>query len=156
PAAAPEPMTPAHEAMEVADGSSTAIVPTLTDLLEEQEDRASAVAVEPGPSIDDAEIEVEFGADELGAAAPREAVRVEEPQALVASASPAAFDVAALRPELPPDTVATPEPEFVPAPAPALPPGREPQVQERQEFARVDAELLDNLLNNAGEVSIFR
>jgi chemosensory pili system protein ChpA (sensor histidine kinase/response regulator) len=39
----------------------------------------------------------------------------------------------------------------------ALPPGREPQPQqERHEFARVDAELLDTLLNNAGEVSIFR
>ncbi len=38
-----------------------------------------------------------------------------------------------------------------------LPPGREPQQQqERQEFARVDADLLDTLLNNAGEVSIFR
>jgi chemosensory pili system protein ChpA (sensor histidine kinase/response regulator) len=42
------------------------------------------------------------------------------------------------------------------AAAPALP-GREPVVTaERQELARVDAELLDGLLNNAGEVSIFR
>jgi len=40
--------------------------------------------------------------------------------------------------------------------APALP-GREPVVAaERQELARVDADLLDELLNNAGEVSIFR
>ncbi len=39
----------------------------------------------------------------------------------------------------------------------ALPPGREPQATaERQELARVDADLLDTLLNNAGEVSIFR
>ena len=39
----------------------------------------------------------------------------------------------------------------------ALPPGREPQpAAERQELARVDADLLDTLLNNAGEVSIFR
>jgi chemosensory pili system protein ChpA (sensor histidine kinase/response regulator) len=38
-----------------------------------------------------------------------------------------------------------------------LPPGREPaQAPERQELARVDAELLDGLLNSAGEVSIFR
>lgn len=38
-----------------------------------------------------------------------------------------------------------------------LPPGREPQpAAERQEMARVDADLLDTLLNNAGEVSIFR
>jgi chemosensory pili system protein ChpA (sensor histidine kinase/response regulator) len=41
-------------------------------------------------------------------------------------------------------------------PAPVLP-GREPVAPaERSELARVDAELLDGLLNNAGEVSIFR
>ncbi|HEU4531357.1 MAG TPA: response regulator, partial [Steroidobacteraceae bacterium] len=46
------------------------------------------------------------------------------------------------------------EPGVLPA---ALPPGREPQAApERQEMARVDADLLDTLLNNAGEVSIFR
>ncbi len=38
-----------------------------------------------------------------------------------------------------------------------MPPGREPQGREdRQELARVDAELLDSLLNSAGEVSIHR
>jgi chemosensory pili system protein ChpA (sensor histidine kinase/response regulator) len=38
-----------------------------------------------------------------------------------------------------------------------MPPGREPQAREdRQELARVDAELLDSLLNSAGEVSIHR
>ncbi len=66
----------------------------------------------------------------------------------------AALDVATLAPELPPD--AEQEEASVEPQAPALP-GRERQVQqERQEFARVDADLLDNLLNNAGEVSIFR
>ena len=58
-----------------------------------------------------------------------------------------------------------PLPEFQPvepmveSPAGMAPmlPGREPpQPAERQELARVDAELLDDLLNNAGEVSIFR
>jgi chemosensory pili system protein ChpA (sensor histidine kinase/response regulator) len=39
----------------------------------------------------------------------------------------------------------------------AVPPGREPSVQaERSEMARVDAELLNQLLNQAGEVSIAR
>ncbi len=38
----------------------------------------------------------------------------------------------------------------------ALPPGRTHAAPERGEVARVDAELLDNLLNNAGEVSILR
>ena len=83
-----------------------------------------------------AEIEVEFGTDELAAAAPVES--------------------APLQNERPPGIMQTSEPAPEPVPAPALPPGREPQVQERQEFARVDADLLDNLLNNAGEVSIFR
>ncbi|MGI9245451.1 MAG: chemotaxis protein CheA, partial [Steroidobacteraceae bacterium] len=42
-------------------------------------------------------------------------------------------------------------------PAPPVLPGREPVAPlERAELARVDAELLDELLNNAGEVSIFR
>ncbi len=43
-----------------------------------------------------------------------------------------------------------------PVPAAALPPGREPVAADRQELARVDADLLDQLLNNAGEVSIGR
>jgi len=47
-------------------------------------------------------------------------------------------------------------PSMVPAEAPVLP-GREPTAPaERHELARVAAELLDELLNNAGEVSIFR
>jgi chemosensory pili system protein ChpA (sensor histidine kinase/response regulator) len=57
----------------------------------------------------------------------------------------------------------SPSPSSTPAlsstptlPAP-LPPGREPVVAtERVEMARVSAELLDQLLNNAGEVSIGR
>src|SRR5258708_4251634 len=39
--------------------------------------------------------------------------------------------------------------------APVLP-GRESAPVERVEMARVDADLLDTMLNNAGEVSIFR
>ncbi|MDH4105753.1 MAG: Hpt domain-containing protein, partial [Gammaproteobacteria bacterium] len=59
--------------------------------------------------------------------------------------------------------VVPPMPAYEPAgqeiAASALPvlPGREPVAPaERAELARVDAELLDELLNNAGEVSIFR
>jgi chemosensory pili system protein ChpA (sensor histidine kinase/response regulator) len=45
----------------------------------------------------------------------------------------------------------------LPAAPALLPPGREPVVAaERVEMARVSAELLDTLLNNAGEVSIAR
>jgi chemosensory pili system protein ChpA (sensor histidine kinase/response regulator) len=75
-----------------------------------------------------------------------------ESQAAAGETAPVAgatFDVAAMRPELPPDTV---DADTVAA----LPPGRDVQTPERHDVARVDAELLDQLLNNAGEVSIFR
>jgi chemosensory pili system protein ChpA (sensor histidine kinase/response regulator) len=68
---------------------------------------------------------------------------------------PAAASVAAAPPPFaapPPPPVA--EPPAAPAP---LPPGREPMLgAERVEMARVNAELLDQLLNHAGEVSIAR
>ena len=58
--------------------------------------------------------------------------------------------------ELPPAAPA-PSAAELPAPAALLPPGREPVVaSDRVEMARVNAELLDQLLNNAGEVSIAR
>ena len=65
-----------------------------------------------------------------------------------------------VRPELPSTPLVSAVP---PSPLPALgqaapvPPGREPVAgAERGEMARVSAELLDQLLNNAGEVSISR
>ena len=91
-----------------------------------------SVAVEPLVSETVAEeieaVEVEFVAEEL--------------------AAPAVFQQPAIE-----ATDEEPAPEQTPV---VLPPGREPQQQERQEFARVDADLLDTLLNSAGEVSIFR
>jgi chemosensory pili system protein ChpA (sensor histidine kinase/response regulator) len=132
-------------------GSQTDIVPTLTEPVEalsRAELPAPAAGANASAPADDLEIEVEFGADELGAAAPRVSVRVEEP---AAGPGQGALDVASLSPELPPDAAEESAPEL-----PVALPGREPQQQERQEFARVDADLLDTLLNNAGEVSIFR
>ncbi|MBA3563903.1 MAG: Hpt domain-containing protein, partial [Gammaproteobacteria bacterium] len=41
-------------------------------------------------------------------------------------------------------------------PAPIAPPARKETSYDRQEFARVDADLLEDLMNNAGEISIFR
>ncbi len=67
-------------------------------------------------------------------------------------------DFAAAPPVAAGESADVPEAELVPVegPAPVLP-GREPTAPaERSELARVDAELLDELLNNAGEVSIFR
>ena len=156
PAPVPPPAAPivaAQVAEEEDFGAATGVVPTLTESLlqdlqqpaAEKEPEAAAEAEAEEPSLDDTEYDIELSADELGAAAPREAVRVEEHEQ-------APLDVAALQPELPPDAPEQLAPEHA---APVLP-GREQQVQERQEFARVDADLLDTLLNNAGEVSIFR
>jgi chemosensory pili system protein ChpA (sensor histidine kinase/response regulator) len=139
----------------IEDSSPTNAVPMLTDVEEDvveiQAEDHSIVAVDGDDSM---EIEVEFGADELGAAAPRSSLGLEDSQKITVEPPQTALDVAAQGPELIPD--ATNEPEVELHPAPALPPGREPIAQERQEFARVDADLLDNLLNNSGEVSIFR
>lgn len=136
-----EPAEAIEYPLETGTGSDTNIVPTLTEPLAAAEEADA-----------DLEFDVEFGADELGAAAPPEAVRIEDPASSAPTAAQATLDVAALQPELAPD----PQEQGVPEPQlPALP-GREPQVQERQEFARVDADLLDTLLNSAGEVSIFR
>jgi chemosensory pili system protein ChpA (sensor histidine kinase/response regulator) len=69
------------------------------------------------------------------AAAPSAAAGpVEEPEPVVAEDAPAGSEVSS---------------------APVLP-GREVLPAERAEMARVDADLLDTMLNNAGEVSIFR
>jgi chemosensory pili system protein ChpA (sensor histidine kinase/response regulator) len=56
----------------------------------------------------------------------------------------------------PPAQTMAPLPSYM-KPAPPVPPGREPVAgAERGEMARVSAELLDELLNHAGEVSITR
>ncbi|HEX4377696.1 MAG TPA: Hpt domain-containing protein [Steroidobacteraceae bacterium] len=93
-----------------------------------------------------------------------EAIRAEAPQAEPTSfaSAPLAVSEPVIAPAAPVAPVAAAEPFISAAPAaPAaaapLPPGREPVVAaERVEMARVSAELLDQLLNNAGEVSIAR
>jgi chemosensory pili system protein ChpA (sensor histidine kinase/response regulator) len=78
--------------------------------------------------------------------APKAAVPEPLPEPL---AEPAAASAAA-----PPLAAEPPSPQAPPAP---LPPGREPVLAaDRIDMARVSAELLDQLLNNAGEVSISR
>jgi chemosensory pili system protein ChpA (sensor histidine kinase/response regulator) len=144
PTPAPAPVAePTPKPVEEDFGGATGVVP----ILMEEEGVEAAL-----PALDETDFDIEFDADELGAAAPREAVRVEEHAAV---AEQPTLDVAAQQPELPPDAPEEPE-QLVAEPAAPVLPGREAQVQERQEFARVDADLLDTLLNNAGEVSIFR
>ncbi|MBC7984984.1 MAG: Hpt domain-containing protein, partial [Candidatus Obscuribacterales bacterium] len=85
----------------------------------------------------DADLSAEFPAEELAAVPPR-------------PITTALTDAASNDDELEVDT------EEGDVARMALPPGREQVREERQEVARVDAELLDMLLNNAGEVSILR
>ena len=87
---------------------------------------------------------------------------------VVPVAAPIAVKKAAAIAAAPPAQAAVPEPDVAAEPAsqdeasslelssaPVLP-GREAPAVERVEMARVDADLLDTMLNNAGEVSIFR
>jgi chemosensory pili system protein ChpA (sensor histidine kinase/response regulator) len=115
-----------------------------------------------------------------GRAAPPAAAPAEAPAAAPAPApAPAAAPTAAAAPAAAPAAPAAAELPASPPPAPPedpnaaslsaelslasleassapVLPGREAQPVERAEMARVDAELLDTMLNNAGEVSIFR
>jgi len=108
-------------------------------------------------------------------AAPARPATAPPPAAVAAPPAPAPVAMAAeLEPEAAPDreeeaeAEAETEPEpavelaevaaslaAAPAPAAGGPPARE-TAADRTEVARVDAELLDNMLNAAGEVSIFR
>ncbi|HVN99863.1 MAG TPA: Hpt domain-containing protein, partial [Steroidobacteraceae bacterium] len=87
------------------------------------------------------------------------------PAPVASTPAPAAVVAYAPAPAVAPPPEAVPPEAPTPAPAPtplsgaavAVPPGREPVAgAERGEMARVSAELLDTLLNNAGEVSISR
>jgi chemosensory pili system protein ChpA (sensor histidine kinase/response regulator) len=78
-----------------------------------------------------------------------------EPAAPPAVAAPPAAAAAPAAPAAPAAVEMPPEAAGMPGELPGLP-GREAAPVERTEMARVDAELLDTMLNNAGEVSIFR
>lgn len=96
---------------------------------------------------------------------PVEAVALK--QTAAASEPPVVSDIEASGPGVPFERPAPPEPTEVPvlgteaaleeSRSIIMPPGREAASgADREVLARVDAELLDNLLNAAGEVSIFR
>ncbi len=85
---------------------------------------------------------------------PAAAITVTPPVLLTAPAElPVAVSPASSEPVVPLNEAA---PVSFEGMAPPVLPGREAQPQERTEMARVDADLLDTMLNNAGEVSIFR
>jgi chemosensory pili system protein ChpA (sensor histidine kinase/response regulator) len=138
----------------VAAASSRAPVPVEIPPVE------APVAVEvPAPVEEPVQVEEPAPVEAHAMAGPEVAPVVEE---AVTPAEAPELAEAAWTPEFEPEHV-VPEAaaaEAVPAMAPAeapLLPGREPAAPaERHELARVAAELLDELLNNAGEVSIFR
>jgi len=105
------------------------------------------------PAPESPALPLEAYADELAAPQP------EAPTLEILAAEPERAPEASFATILPPVAAPAqqaPEPAEMAAALPTLP-GREPVAPvERHELARVAADLLDDLLNNAGEVSIFR
>jgi chemosensory pili system protein ChpA (sensor histidine kinase/response regulator) len=142
--------------------------------------RIRGVAHEPGtqPAVSAPDHAAAAPAATTAAAVPAAAVpaaaasarAAPEPAASAPPASPASAPTSAAAPTrttAPAVSVAAPTRPLQPAAAnadmagmelssPPVLPGREAVPVERVEMARVDADLLDTMLNNAGEVSIFR
>jgi len=122
-------------------GGATALIAQIRDLANPS--RPAAVVAPPTPAA--ALAPVSTGASPAGIS-----VFVAGPPAVAATHQPTV--------PLEPAAVATSEDSITSlelSSAPVLP-GRESAPAERVEMARVDADLLDTMLNNAGEVSIFR
>jgi len=137
----------------MADVPTVAAAPPLTE---------SAEPAEPAPAPAPVTAELAPVAAELAPVAAKPAFALREAEPAVREAEPESAGAAAAPPSPPVGDEASggQSGEFaVPALetsiAPVLP-GREAAPVERTEMARVDAELLDTMLNNAGEVSIFR
>jgi len=183
PAPAAAPITPPAELIEVAIGTPAAIEYVAVEPEAAAELPVEAIVletplVEPIPAAPAIEAPAEpfvvAEAVEPPAAAPVVAAESEppmaEPTAAIERAQPAELPAelpavaAAVAAPVAPARFVVPTPSQLPATyevaatahTPVLP-GREPVAPaERGELARVDADLLDDLLNNAGEVSIFR
>ncbi len=127
---------------------------------------------------DDSEVETAPPEADVEAAEPAEfTIEPEDTVSMVIVDTPLADELAeiakaptvdsppSLRPEPGPERAAPPEPEATPRKMVTAPPreeGEEPKpaaasgrAEPRQEFARIDAELLEDLLNAAGEISIY-
>src|SRR5947207_7321825 len=110
------------------------------ELVQMAQPHGRPVHVEPAPGADETSIET------ASSSAPGSAEAASPPAGTVSAAA------ALIRPR-----TAEPHAEEGLLPPQPVPPGREPGAGgERQEMARVDAELLDQLLNISGEASIAR
>jgi chemosensory pili system protein ChpA (sensor histidine kinase/response regulator) len=154
-----------------ADDHAQAVMQASLDELSRMRDLVSAGTLPQNASELIAQIRGLANQPESAQAAPPAAAAAALPEvpAVVAAAPPAAVPPPAARaPAAPPvarpsSAEAPPQPTAISeesaslelSSAPVLP-GREAPPVERVEMARVDADLLDTMLNNAGEVSIFR
>ncbi|HEX5459811.1 MAG TPA: Hpt domain-containing protein [Steroidobacteraceae bacterium] len=155
----PSPVAPSqpHQAENAAaDASAGESVELAAELQEPPLLAAAAEADTPPPSAPTEQAPTEQAPTSLAQIEPAHA----EPAPILSSAPPPAADQHEFSASeaVPSETHAPegPADEVLAAPQP-VPPGREPVAPvERQEMARVDAELLDKLLNISGEASIAR
>jgi chemosensory pili system protein ChpA (sensor histidine kinase/response regulator) len=147
PSAPPLSLVPA-EAAPVSEGAQP---PPAAETPPSSETLTLQLAGPAGPDLDTALRKLNA---ELRLAAQEEVHAAHEPEIVLEAAAPAAPAGEAAPPAHP---AAEPHAEEVLVPPQPVPPGREPVlVGERQEMARVDADLLDQLLNISGEASIAR
>jgi len=158
---------PAAFTMEPEDSVSMVIVdsPLADDMVDA--DIAPPGIPEPGETAErvDADQDVPAAAEEI----PAEAEWTREP--VVAPVEPTPADLESPEPveAMPPAAESAAEPEVAPEPEPPTPApvatvaarpaqpseSKPARAESRQGFARIDAELLENLLNAAGEISIY-
>jgi chemosensory pili system protein ChpA (sensor histidine kinase/response regulator) len=112
----------------------------------------AAAAAAPVPSAPPLAEEHETLSASLAALPPREVPRQESPPPAIQAAE---TTVSSTSEESPPSVSEDSLSQLETTASPVLP-GRENLPAERVEMARVDADLLDTMLNSAGEVSIFR
>jgi chemosensory pili system protein ChpA (sensor histidine kinase/response regulator) len=140
-------------------GNAVALIAQIRDLANPSRSAAAVAPPSPAAVPAPASTAVSPAAAPSMTAPPEDAVSEDSVPASI-SVSVAATPAAAHRPAAPlePVPVAVNEESATSlelSSAPVLP-GRESAPAERVEMARVDADLLDTMLNNAGEVSIFR
>ncbi len=154
------------EVAPVGDGDSSADDAEATLFTAEPEETISMVIVdtplddEPSATVDAPPVEpgsLEL-ADEASDVTDVEAEPREPPgmpaEPPVAPEQPSADEVSAAPPEEAPPAVEA-EPALELAASPPASEGKPARAEARQGFARIDAELLENLLNAAGEISIY-
>jgi chemosensory pili system protein ChpA (sensor histidine kinase/response regulator) len=150
-AARPAPVAEAGPQVAVAAPPVAEEAPAVSEFIQP----ASTIAIEPAAEAG-VDAQIEPGFDAVLGEAPTLVIHAPSPgvEAPVASEPAAEFEAIAAPSFVP---ASLPPARSTHAAAPPTLPGREPVVPaERHELARVAADLLDDLLNNAGEVSIFR